>query len=301
MSSHPHPQQPLEKPITMTITTPSITSSVTPDPLPLPDRSVGERARRDDVASISTALRSEWIKLTTLRSNVTILALTPIIGVLLSWILAVFVEIDPDTNKPYNIAETFVFSTWLTIVLAAIVGILMFTSEVQHGTMATVMTAQPARWVTVVAKSAIAACFGLVMGALGMIGGLSGTLLGGLESGDTSAMPAKVLWGLFVATLAPVLGLGIGMILRHSAAAVSILLVWVFVVENLLRTLIPANVHRFLPFSAANGLLGTGTGTDAPEMIAAELSRVQDAFLFGGYAAAALVVGTVLLYRRDMS
>ena len=285
----------------MTITTPSITSSVTPDPLPLPDRSVGERARRDDVASISTALRSEWIKLTTLRSNVTMLALTPIIGVLLSWILAVFVEIDPDTNKPYNIAETFVFSTWLTIVLAAIVGILMFTSEVQHGTMATVMTAQPARWVTVAAKSAIAACFGLVMGALGMIGGLSGTLLGGLESGDTSAMPAKVLWGLLVAALAPLLGLGIGMILRHSAAAVSILLVWVFVVENLLRTLIPANVHRFLPFSAANGLLGTGTGTDAPEMIAAELSRVQDAFLFGGYAAAALVVGTVLLYRRDMS
>lgn len=296
---HPHPQQPLEKPITMTITTPSITPSATPDPLA--DRPLGERDRRHDVASIPTAVRSEWIKLTTLRSNVTILAMTPIIGVLLSWILAVFVEIDPDTNQPYNIAETFLFSTWLTTVLAAIAGILMFTSEVQHGTMATVMTAQPARWVTVAAKTSIAACFGLAMGALGMIGGLSGTLLGGLESGDTSEMPAKVLWGLFVATLAPILGLGIGMILRHSAAAVSILLIWVFVLENIVRTLIPANVHRFLPFSAANGLLGTATGTDTPEMIAAELSRVQDAFLFGGYVVAALAVGTVLLSRRDMS
>jgi len=285
----------------MTITTPSITSSATPDPLPLPDRSVGERARRDDVASIPTALRSEWIKLTTLRSNVTILALTPIIGVLLSWILAVFVKIDPDTNKPFTIGETFVFSTWLSTVLAAIAGILMFTSEVQHGTMATAVTAQPARWVTVAAKTAIAACFGLAMGALGMIGGLSGTLLGGLESGDTSGMAATALWGLLLATLAPLLGLGIGMIVRHSAAAVSILLVWVFVVENIIRTLIPANVHRFLPFSAANGLIGTGTGTDTPEMLAAALSRVQDAFLFGGYAAAALAVGTVLLYRRDMS
>lgn len=285
----------------MNSTTPSITSPATPDRLGIPDRSVSERDRRDDVASIPTALRSEWIKLTTLRSNVTILALTPIIGVLLSFILAVFVEIDPDTNKPYNIAETFVFSTWLTAVLAAIVGILMFTSEVQHGTMATAVTAQPARWVTVAAKTTVAACFGLAMGALGMIGGLSGTLLGGLESGDTSAMPAKVLWALFVTALAPLLGLGIGMIVRHSAAAVSILLVWVFVVENLLRTLIPANVHRFLPFSAANGLLGTATGTDSPEMIAAELSRVQDALLFGGYAAAALAIGTVLLYRRDLS
>lgn len=289
----------------MTITTPSPTpstmSSPSPDPLPLPDRPVAERARRDDVASIPTALRSEWIKLTTLRSNVTILALTPIIGVLLSFILAVFVKIDPDTNNPYNIAETFVFSTWFTTVLAAIAGILMFTSEVQHGTIAAAVTAQPARWVTVAAKTTIAACFGLAMGALGMIGGLSGALLGGLESGDTSAMPAKALWGLFVATLAPLLGLGVGMILRHSAAAVSILLVWVFVVENIIRTLIPANVHRFLPFSAANGLLGTATGTDSAEMIAAELSKVQDAFLFGGYAAAALTVGAVLLYRRDMS
>jgi hypothetical protein len=91
------------------------------------------------------------------------------------------------------------------------------------------------------------------------------------------------------------------MILRHSAAAVSILLVWVFVVENIIRTLIPANIHRFLPFSAANGLLGTATGTDSPEMIAADLSRVQDALLFGSYAVAALALGTVPLYRRDMS
>jgi ABC-type transport system involved in multi-copper enzyme maturation permease subunit len=285
----------------MTSTTPSITSSATPHPRPLPDRSVGERARRDDVASIPSTLRSEWIKLTTLRSNVTILALAPIIGVLLSWILAVFVEIDPDTDKPFNIAETFVFSTWLTTVLAALAGILMFTSEVQHGTMATAVAAQPARWVIVAAKTAIAACFGLAMGALGMIGGLSGAILGGLESGDTADMAAKALWGLFVATLAPIMGLGIGMILRHSAAAVSILLVWVFVVENLLRTLVPANVHRFLPFSAANGLLGTGTGTAAPDMIAAELSRTQNAFLFGGFAAAALALGTVLLSRRDMT
>ncbi len=96
---------------------------------------------------------------------------------------------------------------------------------------------------TVAAKTSIAAGFGLTMGAFGMIGGLSGTLLGGLEGGDTSEMPAKVLWGLFVATLAPILGLGIGMILRHSAAAVSILLVWVFVVESLLRTLATSSRH----------------------------------------------------------
>ena len=260
-----------------------------------------QRSRRNDIASVPTALRGEWIKVSSLRSNRLILASTPVIGILLSWILATFVEVDPDTDVAFNIGETFIFSTWLTTVLATIVGTLLFTSEVQHGTITTTVAAQPARWVTVAAKSTIAAGFGLAMGALGMIGGLSGAVLGGLERGDTSDMTTKALWGLLLAALAPLLGLGIGMILRHSAAAVSILLIWVFVLENLIRTLIPANVHRFLPFSAANGLLGTGTGTNTPEMLAAELSRVQDAFLFGGYAVAALTAGTMLFYRRDLN
>jgi len=260
-----------------------------------------QRSRRTDIASVPTALCGEWIKVSSLRSNRLILASTPVIGILLSWILATFVKIDPDTDVAFNIGETFIFSTWLTTVLATIVGTLLFTSEVQHGTITTTVAAQPARWVTVAAKSTIAAGFGLAMGALGMIGGLSGAVLGGLERGDTSDMTTKALWGLLLAALAPLLGLGIGMILRHSAAAVSILLIWVFVLENLIRTLIPANVHRFLPFSAANGLLGTGTGTNTPEMLAAELSRVQDAMLFGGYAVAALTAGTILFYRRDLN
>jgi len=260
-----------------------------------------QRSRRNDIASVPTALRGEWIKVSSLRSNRLILASTPVIGILLSWILATFVKIDPDTDLAFTIGATTFFSTWLTAVLGTIVGTLLFTSEFQHGTITTTVAAQPARWVTVAAKSTIAAGFGLAMGVLGMIGGFSGAVLGGLERGDTSGMTTTALWGLLLATLAPLLGLGAGMILRHSAAAVSVLLVWVFVLENLIRTLIPANVHRFLPFSAANGLLGTGTGTNTPEMLAAALTRVQDAMLFGGYAVAALTAGTILFYRRDLN
>ncbi len=237
--------------------------------------------------------------MSSLRSNVTILALTPIIGVLLSWILAVFVKIDPDTNLPFNVGETFIFSTWLTTVLAAIMGTLLFTSEVQHGTIATAVAAQPARWVTVAAKTTVAAAFGLAMGVLGMIGGLSGAVLGGLESGDTSGMASTAAWGLLLTALAPVFGLGVGMILRHSAAAVSILLVWTFVLENLVRTLIPANAARFMPFSAAAGMLGIQQATDTPETLAVALTTAENALLFGGYTAALLAVGTVLFYRRD--
>jgi ABC-2 type transport system permease protein len=283
----------------MTITTaPSILEARTPS-TPSADHHVSERSHRHDIASIRRAVRGEWIKVSSLRSNVAILALTPVIGVLLSWILATFVKTDPDTDLPFTIGDTFIFSTWLTTVLATIVGALMFTSEVQHGTIANAVAAQPARWVIVAAKTAIAAAFGLAMGILGMIGGLSGAILGGLDAGDTSGMPATALWGLLLTTLAPLLGLGVGLILRHSAATVSILLVWAFVLENLVRTLIPANAARFMPFSAAAGMLNISQATDNAETLAAALSRTQDALLFGGYVIAALTLGTVLFTRRD--
>lgn len=266
---------------------------------PSPAVRIVQRSRRDETASIPAALHSEWIKVSSLRSNVTILALTPVIGVALSWILATFVKVDPDTDLPFTVGGTFIFSTWLTTVLAAILGTLTFTSEVQHGTMAPAVAAQPARWVIVVSKTTVAASFGLAMGILGMIGGLSGTILGGLPKGDTSGMASTALWGLLLTTLAPVLGLGVGMVLRHGAAAISILLVWAFVLENIARTLVPVSVSRYLPFSAANGMLGIITASDTPESIAAALTPFQNAVLFGGYAFAFLAIGTTLFSRRD--
>ena len=83
------------------------------------------------------------------------------IGVLLSWILATFVKTDPDTHLPFTIGETFVFSTWLTMVLAIVMGTLSITSEVQHGTLGSAVTTQPARWVIVVAKAVVSSGLGL--------------------------------------------------------------------------------------------------------------------------------------------
>ena len=90
------------------------------------------------------------------------------------------------------------------------------------------------------------------------------------------------------------------MIVRHSAGAVSGLLVWWLVVENLTCTFfLPAEIARFLPFFAGNALLGIDSDTATAESIAVALTRPENALIFGGYAAAALTIGPVLLYRRD--
>ena len=258
------------------------------------------RTRRDDVGSVRGAIRSEWIKLRSLRSNRVIFVMTFVIGVVMSFVLATFVKTDPYDHLPFTVSNTFMTSTWLTTMLAIIVGILMVTSEVQHRTLANSVAAQPARWVTVAGKVAVAAGFGLAMGALGIIGGLGSGVATSMDMGDTSSMVATAAWGLVLTTLAAVFGVGLGMIIRHSAAAVSLTLVWAFVLENLVRGMASASVTRFLPFSAANGLLSIRSAGDTAETLAARLSSVQNAMLFGGFTAVAVVVGTVLLYRRDV-
>jgi ABC-2 type transport system permease protein len=257
------------------------------------------RHRSDDVAALPATLRSEWIKVRSLRSTPGLLASVTVIGVLLSWILATFVKTDPDTHLPFTVGETFVFSTWLTMVLAIVMGALSITSEVQHGTLATAITTQPARWVIVAAKAAISSGLGLAMGVIGMAAGLGGAIAGGLSAGDTSGSIATAGWGLLLTTLAPMLGLGIGMIVRHSAGAVTGVLVWALVIENIIKGFAPANATRFMPFSAAAGLLNIKTAGDNAETLAAALTRLQDAFVFSGYIAVALAIGTARLYRTD--
>jgi hypothetical protein len=259
-----------------------------------PPRHYALRTTRDDVMAVPQVIRSEWIKLSTVRSSAAILWLTAALGAVTSYAVAKLV-----TDQVQTVSEVFVFSTVLTGVLASISGILMFTSEAQHGTLSGTLTAQPARWVVAAAKAVMAAARGFALGAAGLVTGAIGAVAGGLEMGDTSGVAATTAWSLLFTTLAAVLGLGVGMIVRNSAAALSGLFVWSFVLENLMTVFLPENVSRFLPFVAGNNLLGiVGEGAFA-ESASSMLSRTQDALLFGGYTAVALVVGTVLLYRRD--
>ena len=213
------------------------------------------RTRRDDVAAVPAAIRSEWIKFRSLRSNRAIFGLTILSGVLMSFILATFVKTDPYDHKPFTVAGSFMVSSWLTMVLAIIAGILLFTSEVQFGTIANTVAAQPARWVTVAAKTTVAAAFGLAMGVVGLVAGFLSAMASGMHMGSTHGIAATTAWCLVLTTFAGIIGLGIGMVIRHSSAAVSAALVWTFVIENLIRNMAPAKLSLLLPFSAANGLL----------------------------------------------
>jgi len=251
------------------------------------------RSGGDALRAVPSTLKAEWIKVTSLRSNKAIVGLTAAVAGFVTWAIATYV-----TEEVLTIAEVFSTATVFTAVFASVAGILLFTSESQHGTLAPSLTAQPARAVIAGSKAIVAAGFGAVLGAVGVAAGYAGAFLGPIATGDTSTILSTALWAIGFASLASVLGLGIGMIARLSTAAVSGLLVWWLVVENLIGVFLAERFARFMPFAAGNGMLGDDAGP-ANRVSDLALTTTENALVFGGYAAAALVLGTVLLYRRD--
>lgn len=248
---------------------------------------------------IRAAIRSEWIKLRSVRASAIFVGLTGVIGVGMALILGKAVKTDPYDHLPFTIGNTFLVSSWLTTLFAVVAGTLLFSSEVQHGTLAGALTARPSKPLLVGAKVISAAVLGLAMGALGIIGGLVGGVASGMDTGDMSNAVPGTAWALVLTTLAAVLGLGVGLIVRHSAAAVTSVLVWALAVETLVRGMVPATVSRLLPFTAAHGLLGTRGAADTPETLAAALSNLGNAAVIGGWAAVTVGIGTALLIRKD--
>lgn len=241
------------------------------------------------------ALRSEWIKLSTVRTTRVLVLLTIVIELIAAYATAQLV-----TDEVLTVSQVFVYPAIFTAVFAAISGILLFTSEAQHGTLGVTLATRPSRRVIAAAKALVAVAVAVVLGALGMASAASGAALGGLALGDASALAATAGWALLYVSAAALFGLGIGMIARHSAGAVSALLVWWFVAENLLRTFVSPTVARFLPFDAGYRTLGVGSNFDTPEILAAALRRPQYALVFCSYALITFVVGTALLHRRDV-
>ena len=237
---------------------------------------------------------SEWIKIRTLRSTIALLGLNAATGVA---IVAGITAGSPETAP--TIADGLGFPVVFSAVFAAVAGTVLFTSEVQHGTLDPTLTAEPSRRALTLAKAVVAAVFGITLALLGQVGGIAGGLATGTDLGGAERVATGTLWACGFAALTAVLGLGVGMIVRHSAAAVSGLLVWWLVVENLVVVLAPAEFARLLPFIAGNAMVGVEMESNDPNAAALLFTRPQNALLLATYALLAIAIGKVALTRQD--
>lgn len=184
-------------------------------------------------------------------------------------------------------------------VLALVMGILLVTGELRHGTITQTFLLTPRRPLVVAAKLAAMVVVGLVFGAVA-----SGVNLAvavpwlaakdaalGPVSGDIAAV---LLASLLSCVLYGLIGVGVGALIRNQVAAVVIALVWEFVLEGIVVALLPA-VGKWLPQGASSALsqetLSDGT----------LLPAWAGGLVLVGYAVVFAALGARLLVRRDVT
>lgn len=238
------------------------------------------------------AARMEWIKLRTLRSVrwSLIIALAGMIGI---GIAAGF----NTHNARGDVTNNILAGGALGSLVFAVLGVLVMTSEYSSGTIRATLAAIPRRPLVLAAKAAV---FGVVALAAGEVATFAGFLAGTafVRAGvprpalsQPTVLQAVVLSGAYLCLIG-LIGLALGAIVRHGAAAITALVVLVFVAPVFGLAQTPAG--KFLPeLIYANSL-----GATQPQS-GFTLSPWAGLGIIGGYAAILLTVGGWLLAHRD--
>ncbi len=180
---------------------------------------------------------------------------------------------------------------------AALIGVMAITSEFRHGTIRSTFVVTPDRSRVIAAKVIASLLMGIVFGlvAIGLSFGVGYAILAGRGIDlalDTSHVLLLVSGTLLMTALWAALGVGLGAVIKNQVFAVLGLVMWAFVIDNLLRELVP-DIGRFTPVGASDSL----TAGFADYL----LTPAAGGLLLIAYAVAFVAVGAVLVARRDVT
>ena len=195
--------------------------------------------------------------------------------------------------------EQLVLATGANVtVLFLILGIIGMTQEYRHRTATPTFLTTPRRGRVVIAKLtayALAAVpFALVVlavnyGVAAVAAGARGAVPA--LSGENLQVLANSGLALVIYT---VIGVGLGALVRNQVGAIVGGLVYLFVVEAIVRQISAiADAYKWLPGGALEALTATLQGPDL-------LERWQGGLLLLGYGLVAALLGTLLAVRRDV-
>ncbi|WP_426512167.1 hypothetical protein ACPPVO_16990 [Dactylosporangium sp. McL0621] len=240
-------------------------------------------------------VHAEWGKLWALRSTWVVFAVVGVLAVGLAAAIGATAE-HPAPGQAFLAIDVF-------SILLGVFGILMVTGEYGSGLIRATFAAVPRRLPVLWAKAAVLTAATVPL----MLLVCSGSLLvnhaltpeahryplgdGGLVRATLGAAAAPVALAL--------LGLGIGALLRHTAAAITVYVLSMLVLPALLGAALPASVAddvvRCVPVAAAQALYALPGGGDT----ARTLPPGPAALVLLAWVAAALAAGAVTLRRRD--
>jgi len=236
--------------------------------------------------SAVAVLNAERVKLTTTRSPLWSAIAVAVLSLGLAAIQASTVY-GPGPLEPEKAAMgVAVFGVPVLMILSA----LTVTNEYRSGLIRTTFMAVPNRTLVLAAKATVAAAFSsfyaAVMAAASIVvahSHLEWRLVGGIA---------------LYAALAAVVGVAVGALLRASAGAVAVLLLWPLVAEPLLANMpnISTQVGPYLPFGNAFRFIDV---TWLYPYYAMPWGPLGSIVYFAGVAAALFVAALVTVNRRD--
>jgi ABC-type transport system involved in multi-copper enzyme maturation permease subunit len=258
-------------------------------------------------AGLLNSVLSEWTKIRTLRSSYWTLGIMVVVSIGSAISLSAAAS-GHQSNSPSDAIAAVALLVFVVTapVLTMLSGVMVMTSEYSHGMIRTTLTSQPRRLQVYLAKlivyTLVTLVAALVTALLSFGIGEAFASGNGAPISDWSAPEAIIGSVLYVAVLG-MMSFGVATIIRNTAgsimAMIGILLVIPYVVvpilQNNIKSSWPQELNKWLPTSYASGV----------QMITGRLNGVvlfSPWAQFGvtaAYAAAFLVIGAVLLSRRD--
>lgn len=194
------------------------------------------------------------------------------------------------------------------LMVIMVMATLAITTEYRFGTIKATFQAVPNRTAVLVAKTVVVAAVAGVVGEVVAFAswGLARLIKPAADLAITTADQWRNVAGVgLVFAVGAVLALGVGLLVRQTAAAVAAILVWSLLVESLIGLLpqIGVKVQAWLPFNVATHFLN---GDQVIVVGGQSAARIPYAFgpwvsllYFAGIAVAVLVVGIVSANLRD--
>ena len=243
------------------------------------------------------ALRSEWIKFSTVLSTWVLLGLAiafPLVIVIVTGIVA------STTADGGELAGVIVGTGVVSALLLGTLGILSITNELSTNTIRPTFAAMPDRWRPLLAKPIFhVALAGAAMTTIVVLAWLSGSaLIEGNQSLDDESAGGMLLGVVVLAMLLMLFGYALGLSVRSTPLAICILLLWPLVVEGIIAGLLEvadrSDLQRWLPYQAGFELI---SGDDS--MNTDSLGPVGGGLWFGFWIALLLGFGLWRTHRRD--
>lgn len=245
---------------------------------------------------MTAAVRSEWIKLTTTVTSWILVTLALAIPVVVVGLAGLFGSSVLDgTELTELVVNVAVLSAMLLAALAAI----SITTEFATNTIRPTFAALPDRWRPLLAKLALhGAVTAVTMVAVAVIGWFAGSaLVEGDQSLDEPGVTASLIGLLALAILLTIFGYALGLLVRSTALAIIILLLWPLLAEGIIGGLLTVagweDALDWMPYQAGFNLIDVRQGGED------DLGRVGGGAWFGLWITLLLVLGLWRTHRGD--